>query len=221
MTAFLLVPGAQATGRHWVHVAAALRGMGHEALAPDLPAGPAADLAACAAACSAAAGEHGDVVVAGHSLGCFTAPLAAERIGARLLVLVCPMIPAPGESAAGWWDATGWEEGRRAAGLPPDVDDDRDFLHDVSPWRAAEVRRDAERPGPAGMWEDRWPLPAWPDVPTRVLLCRGDRVFPAAFVRRVARDRLGVTPDEMGGGHLPAMARPGELAARLAALAQA
>jgi hypothetical protein len=43
----------------------------------------------------------------------------------------------------------------------------------------------------------------------------------AAAVRRIAADRLGVTPDEMDGGHLPALARPEELAARLVALAQA
>jgi hypothetical protein len=156
-----------------------------------------------------------------HSLGAFTAPLAADRIGAALLVLACPMIPAPGETAAGWWEATGWEDARRAEGLPSEADDDRDFFHDVPPERVAEAERDAERPGPAGMWEDPWPLPAWPDVPTRVLLCRGDRFFPPAFVRRLAADRLGITPDEMDGGHLPALARPEELAVRLAALAQA
>ncbi len=221
MTAFVLVPGAMATGEHWTHVGAALRGMGHEAIAPDLPHGPGADLEACAAFVAAAAAGRADVVVAGHSLGCFTAPLAADRVGARLLVLVCPMIPAPGESAAGWWEATGWEGARRAAGLPADVDDDRDFFHDVTPERVAEVQRDGERPGPGAMWEDPWPLPAWPDVPTRVLLCRDDRFLPAAFVRRVARERLGVTADEMDGGHLPAMARPAALAERLAELAQA
>jgi hypothetical protein len=220
VSTFLLVPGAQATGRHWDHVVAALRGLGHEARAPDLPDGPAADLDACAAAVAAAARDRRDVVVAGHSMGCFTAPLAADRIGARLLVLACPMIPAPGESAAGWWGATGWEDARRAEGLPSDVDDDRDFFHDVPPERVAAANQDAERPGPAGMWEDPWPLPAWPDVPTRVLLCRGDRFFPPAFVRRIAAERLGVTPDEMDGGHLPALARPEELAVALAAMAQ-
>jgi hypothetical protein len=60
-----------------------------------------------------------------------------------------------------------------------------------------------------------WPLAAWPDVPTRFLLCRGDRFFPAEFQRRVVRERLGITPDEMEGGHLPALARPRELAERL------
>ena len=221
MTAFVLVPGAMATGRHWEHVVAALRGAGHEGIAPDLPAGPESGLGACAAAVAAAAEGHGGVVVAGHSLGCFTAPLAAALADASLLVLVCPMIPAPAESPAEWWERTGWEEARRAAGSSGDPDLDADFFHDVPPDRAAEARRDAERPGPAAMWEEPWPLTAWPDVPTRVLLCRGDRFFPAPFVRRLARERLGVVPDEMEGGHLPALARPRELADRLIALAQA
>jgi hypothetical protein len=41
--------------------------------------------------------------------------------------------------------------------------------------------------------------------------------FPAAFQRRVVRARLGITPDEMPGGHLPALAHPDELVARLEA----
>ena len=53
------------------------------------------------------------------------------------------------------------------------------------------------------------PLKSWPDVPTRVLLCRDDRLFPAGFIRRVARERLGITPDEIDGGHTPALAVEG------------
>jgi hypothetical protein len=34
-------------------------------------------------------------------------------------------------------------------------------------------------------------------------------------MRRVVKDRLGITPDEIEGGHLPALARPRELVARL------
>ena len=36
---------------------------------------------------------------------------------------------------------------------------------------------------------------------------------------RVAQERLGITPDEMPGGHLVALSRPKELAERLAAYA--
>jgi hypothetical protein len=54
-------------------------------------------------------------------------------------------------------------------------------------------------------------------VPTNFLLCRDDRFFPAEFMRRVVQERLGITPDEMDGGHLPALSRPKELAGRLEA----
>jgi pimeloyl-ACP methyl ester carboxylesterase len=63
------------------------------------------------------------------------------------------------------------------------------------------------------------PLTSWPAVPTRVLICRDDRLFPAPYLRRVARQRLGITPDEIDGGHTPALSRPAELAERLDAYA--
>jgi pimeloyl-ACP methyl ester carboxylesterase len=69
------------------------------------------------------------------------------------------------------------------------------------------------------MFTEPWPLDAWPDVPTRVLVPRADRLFPLEFQRRVARERLGLEIDEMGGGHLPMLSRPGELARRLVELA--
>ena len=60
-------------------------------------------------------------------------------------------------------------------------------------------------------FEKPWPLVAWPDVPTRFLVCRDDRFFSANFMRRVVRDRLGIVPDELGAGHLPMLSRPVEL----------
>ena len=44
-------------------------------------------------------------------------------------------------------------------------------------------------------------------------------MFPAAFQRRVARERLGIEADEIAGGHMIALARPRELAERLVAYA--
>jgi phenylalanine-4-hydroxylase len=44
-----------------------------------------------------------------------------------------------------------------------------------------------------------------------------DRLFPAFFLRRVAQERLGITPDEIDGGHCPALSRPKELADHLEA----
>ncbi|MEU4721642.1 hypothetical protein AB0G06_18620 [Nonomuraea dietziae] len=62
-----------------------------------------------------------------------------------------------------------------------------------------------------------WPLQIQPAVPTRFLLCRDDRLFPAEFMRRVVEQRLGIAPDEIDGGHTIALSRPKELADRLEA----
>lgn len=43
----------------------------------------------------------------------------------------------------------------------------------------------------------------------------GDFDLEAEFLRRVVRERLGFAPDETDGGHLSALSRPHELAARL------
>ena len=36
--------------------------------------------------------------------------------------------------------------------------------------------------------DDPWPLATWPDVPTRVLAARHDRMFPLDFQRRIERE---------------------------------
>ena len=65
--------------------------------------------------------------------------------------------------------------------------------------------------------DEPWPLTCWPDVPTRVLSGRHDRMFPLDFQRRVARERLAIEVDEIDGGHMVALSNPIELADRLEA----
>jgi pimeloyl-ACP methyl ester carboxylesterase len=65
------------------------------------------------------------------------------------------------------------------------------------------------------LFETRFPLTRWPDVPTTVLAGRNDRFFPYEFQRRIARDRLGVEVEQLPGGHLLALSQPEALAARL------
>jgi hypothetical protein len=92
-----------------------------------------------------------------------------------------------------------------------------EYFHDVPPDVVAEAYARGERDQSGTPMEKPWPLAAWPDVLTTFLLCRDDRFFPAEFMRRVVRERLGITPDEMAGGHLPALAHPDELVERLEA----
>ena len=91
------------------------------------------------------------------------------------------------------------------------------YFHDVPP----EVREEAFGQGEAQQsWTpmtDAWPLDAWPDVPTRTLVGHDDRLFPADFQRRVARERLGIQADEIVGGHLLALSEPELVVERLEA----
>ncbi|MFC3998409.1 alpha/beta fold hydrolase [Nocardiopsis sediminis] len=218
MATYVLIPGAGCDPWYWHPVADDLRGRGHEVVAVDLPCeDPAAGLAEYTDTVVDAIGDRTDLVVVAHSLGGFTAPLVCARIPVDLLVLLEAMIPKPGETLADWWAATGQAQARREQAerdgrTVGDLWDD--FLHDVPPDLAAGLReRDREQSdGPS---HQPWPLDAWPDVPTRVLIGSDDRLFPAGFMRRVARERLGITPDEIPAGHMPMLSRPAELAERL------
>jgi pimeloyl-ACP methyl ester carboxylesterase len=215
MSTFVLIHGAGDVGWYWHLVEAELRRRGHDVVAPDLPCDDdAAGLPEYTDAVVEAIGDRTDLVVVAQSLGGFTAPLVCDRVPVKLLVLVAPMIPAPKEAPADYWANTRYGE---------DVqeryeDDIALFYHDVPPELRSEVLRRSRRQSETRLAEPS-PLAAWPDVPTRLLLCRDDRLFPAAFLRRVARERLGVTPDEIDGGHTPALSRPKELAERLEAYA--
>ena len=87
------------------------------------------------------------------------------------------------------------------------------FYHDVAPELAAEASR-RERDENSRALRQPWPLPTWPEVRTKYLLCREDRMFSAEWARRHARERLGIEPDEIDGGHYVALSRPRMLADR-------
>ena len=153
-------------------------------------------------------GDHRDLIVVGHSLGGFTAPLVADRIAVARIVLVAAMVPWPGELFEDWWSNVGYE----SSGFE-DV-----FYHDVPPGLAAEAKQ-RERDESSRALQEPWPLGAWPDTPTGYLLCRDDRMFVASWARRHAHERLGIEADEIAGGHYITLSRPRELAERLAAYA--
>jgi hypothetical protein len=132
------------------------------------------------------------------------------------------MVPQPGDSPADWWGNTGHREAVRIqaaedGGLTGSSDPYVGYLHDV-PKQLADQVADREPPPPSNAaYYSPWPLDSHPAIPTRYILCTEDRLFPAAFQRQLARDRLGSTPDEIASGHCPALSRPTELAAMLEA----
>ena len=204
MSTFVLIHGAGSDAWYWHLVEPRLRARGHDVVAVDLPCDDdSVGFEEYAGVVVEAVGERDDVVVVAQSLGGFTAPLVCDRLDVRLIVLVAAMVPRPGESPGDWWSNTGHE-------FPEPFDPEVVFTHDLTPELAA-ASFEHVRPQSGAPFERPYPFDCWPDVPTRFLLCRDDRFFPADFLRRVVRNRLGIEPDEMSGGHLPALAHPDEL----------
>lgn len=208
MPTYVLLPGAGSDSWYWHLVGPRLEALGHDVVAPDLQCDDDhAGIEEYAQTVVDAIGDRRDVILVAQSLAGFTAPLVCDRLPVTLLVLVAAMVPRPGESAGDWWANTGHD-------FPDPFDPTVIFTHDLTPELAAasleHVRQQSGTP-----FEKPWPLEAWPDVPTRFLLCRHDRFFPAEFQRRVVSERLGIVPDEIDGGHLPALGRPEELVDRL------
>ena len=227
-TTFILIPGAGGDAWYWHLVAPMLQQCGHEAVPVSLPASDdTAGLPEYAAAVVRAIGirESRRVVLVAQSLAGFTAPLVCKQAPVALVVLVNAMIPKPGETPGEWWTNTRHREAKRERnrrdGRPADAPFDPllEFFHDVpqpvidAAWAQGEPRQSDAVFGSPCTFE------SWPAVPTRVLIGRDDRFFPVDFQRRVARERLGISADEMPGGHLVALSQPEELTARLAAYA--
>ena len=144
MTTFALIHGGGGSAWDWHLVEPELRELGHDPVAVDLPTEDAsADWFDYADTVVEALGDRTNVVVVGHSLGGFTAPIVCARTSVDLLVFVAGMVPRPGESFSDWWANTGYEESGEE-----DL-----FYHDVPPELAAEARRhergqaDPARPG--------------------------------------------------------------------------
>jgi pimeloyl-ACP methyl ester carboxylesterase len=224
---YVLIPGAGGSAWYWHLVDSELRQRGHDVVVVDLPADDdAAGLPEYTDVVIEAVGERTDLVLVAQSMGAYTAPLVCERLpgSVSLLVLVNPMIPQSGESAGEWWTNTGQPDAQREKdlqeGRPTDAEFDplTTFFHDM-PQRVIDEAGANDRRQSATPFGQPWPLAAWPDVPTRLLTGRDDRLFPAEFQRRVARERLGISPEEMPGGHLSALSHPKELSDRLEAAA--
>ena len=225
MSTFAFIHGAGVGGGWFWHlVEAELRSLGHSTVAPTLWTGDdedtLADYADAVVDTVVAIDTVEELFVVAHSFGGFTAPLVAERLPTAGLIYVTAMVPQPGESPAAWWDNTGWSEAVRIQaaeddGLTGSSDPYVGYFHDVPKHLADQVSSHEPSPPSNAAYYEPWPLDAHPTTPTRYILCTEDRLFPAAFQRELAHDRLGLTPDEITSGHAPALSRPTELAAML------
>ncbi|HEY2594987.1 MAG TPA: alpha/beta fold hydrolase [Chloroflexota bacterium] len=219
MATFVLIPGAGGHGAYWNRLVPELEARGHRAIAVDIKEDdPSMDLGGFAATVEAAiADRHDDLILVAQSLGGFTAPMIHTPV--RTIVLLNAMIPLAGEAPDQWWGNTGAGAARRdadlAAGRDPEFDLERHFLHDLPDDAKVELLSGEVREPSAAAMAQPCDFTRWPAVPIQVLIGRDDRFFPAAFQRRVAKERLGLEADEIRGGHLVALSNPAGLADKL------
>jgi pimeloyl-ACP methyl ester carboxylesterase len=227
MAHFLMLHGACHGGWCWDGVASILRSAGHQTTAPDLPCD---NLAAglvdsTDVAVASLNGAVDDVVVVAHSLGALLAPLVADRLPIRRMVMLAAIVGAPGASL----ESLAAEDADRDVPFTgADLEFDavgrfrfsgagaRRVLYHDCPRELADAAI-ARLRFQRSMWTEVAAFDAWPDVETVSIVCADDRVVNPVWSRRVASERLGVEPVELPGGHSPFLCRPDALAAMLVA----
>ena len=204
----VLVPGAGSDTWYLQPLARELDRLGHRSTVVDLPSDdPDADLDDYRRCIVDTCRQLRDPVLVAHSFGAFSGSLAAADVGAAALVLVAPMIPAPGEPGADWWTSTD-----HASPVQHDPDDpSATFFHDVPPGSIEAIEQHSLDQS-ARPFETPWPLDRWPAVPTQIIIGRHDRFFPVAFQQRLAAARVGVPPVVIDGGHLLPFTQSGAVA---------
>ena len=135
------------------------------------------------------------------------APRSSATGAVELLVLVAPMIPAPGEAPDSYWPHTRYSVG----GAGPVRRCHRPLLPRCPAELAAQPLNRARIQSEARMGEPL-PLRAWPDNPTRVLICRDDRLC-ISFA--TSPGSVWPSPRRNRRRAHPALSRPHELADRL------
>jgi pimeloyl-ACP methyl ester carboxylesterase len=221
MTAVALIPGAGGLGWYWHLVERDLQAMGYDAFAVDLSASRRTGLPAYADAVVEAIDGRTDLALVAQSMGAFTVPLVFERVSPRLVVFVNAMIPRPGETPGEWWGNVESEQARTGAarreGYSTEFDLATYFMHDVPEDLVQEMETRAALQLDES-FEDVCAFEAWPSIPIHSIAGRDDRFFPLELQQRIARERLGIDPIVVPGGHLSALSHPGELADAIAGL---
>jgi pimeloyl-ACP methyl ester carboxylesterase len=219
---FGLIHGSTQTPAGWALLVRELQRNGHDAFTVDLPVDESDAVASRYADVIAAEirSRSNDVVAVAHSVSGMFLPLLPERCHVRRLVFLAAIVPELGKSVLDQFAAD--PDMMNPAWLGKSPADDTvacEFLfHDCSPDVAAWALTTRRLMVARRALVERCPLTAWPDVPIASIVCADDRTISPSWSRRVARERIGVEPIELPGGHCPHVSRPAALARVLASL---
>jgi len=223
MSLFCLVYGSTQNASCWNLVIPKLEQCDHQVVRMNLPTNePEASATRHAEVIVAAIpADRDDAIVVAHSVSGLFLPLVPQKRHVRRLVFLAAVIPQIGKSLR---DQVNDDKGMfnpEWLGKDPTKDDQlalKVLFHDCSPetikWALSTMSLMFARQAILEVC----PLSFWPAVPSSYILCEEDRAIQPVWSRRAARERLGVEPVEMPGGHCPYVSRPEELADVLAAL---
>jgi pimeloyl-ACP methyl ester carboxylesterase len=208
VTTFCLVHGAWHDAACWDPVIDPLRAGGHDVVAPDLPLhDPAATFEErIEPALEAIEGLADPVIAVGHSMGAAYAPAIAARRAGSPLVYLCPGL-GPLREGFPWPPARadGTCEWHRDAAIQA-----------LYPRLAPEAaRRLADRLRPMAPAAGGYPRSRPRQPPTAVVIGLDDELFDPSSERAAAREKLGLDPIEIPGGHFPMVEDPDAVAALL------
>ncbi|MER6665869.1 alpha/beta hydrolase [Amycolatopsis japonica] len=207
---FVLVHGTTQSPAGWDRVAKLLTAAGHRTIAVDLLTPRELPVEGYAQHARDQYDGERPMVVA-HSGAGVLLPAIAEALDARALVWVAAYIPdfAGGRSLR--------DEARSVLepdwiGVDPTADPAKasEFLfHDCDPETERLALDSLRLFNPAVLAAH--PAGAAPDIPSTVIVPTRDRTLRPEWLRRAARERLGVTAIEIDAGHCPQMSRPAEI----------
>lgn len=230
MSTFCLVNGSTQNPLCWKLLVAELARHGQRTITPSLPVDEPAASGTRYAEVIAAALEAADddVILVGHSASGMFIPLVPSLRSISRLVYLAALIPKPGLSIRDQPVAEpdilnpAWLAACHASNDPFANDEVAvEFLfHDCeaeakSLGLATRMKMYAE-----GAVTEIFPLAALPEVKSSYIVCSDDRTISPAWSRRTARERLGVDPIELPGGHCPYLSRASMLAEVLVELAR-
>jgi pimeloyl-ACP methyl ester carboxylesterase len=219
MTTFCLIHGSGQGPEGWKLLAQELEQRGHSILTlafqiDKTDEGAAWHANTIIAALDQSGHRPADVICVAHSASGMYLPLIAERWQPRRMVFLAAVIPCPGISIAEQYRADPSMFNPAWVGKNPKDDDvAQEFVfHDCPPDRLDWAMSTRIIFYAKCAIEEPCPLQVWPSVPAAYIACKADRTIAPAWQLKAARQRLGVEPVELPGGHCPHVSRPEVLA---------
>jgi len=223
MLTFCLVHGSTQGAAGWDRLVAEFERRGHRTIVPTLPINEpeASALRYAEAIVQTLPDDAGDVVVVAHSASGLFLPLVPIRRQVRQIVFLAAVIPKIGASLIDQFRAEPHMMNPEWIGKDPTASEEiamRFLFHDCSPEIAQWALTTRRLMYAQRAYTELCPLDRWPCVPSAYIVCADDRTVAPAWSKSAARERLGVEPIELSGGHCPHVSRPADLADALLAI---